>query len=156
MQTTVDPAVEADYREKGWWGTDCLTDVIRRLAATNPQGTAFVDEHGDRMSWSDYDQVSDRIAAALLSTDLARGECVIVFMADGPLVHAAFVGAEKAGLVVMGIGHRAGEAELNHLVGKSPARGIVTLANHRGEAATALVARLRDKHPALQHHIVID
>ena len=65
MQTTVDPAVEADYREKGWWGTDCLTDVIRRLAATNPQGTAFVDEHGDRMSWSVYDEVSDRIALAL-------------------------------------------------------------------------------------------
>ena len=156
MQTTVDPAVEAEYKEKGWWGTDCLTDVIRRLASSNPQGTAFVDEHGDRMSWRVYDEVSDRIASALMSTDLARGECVIVFMADGPLVHAAFVGAEKAGLIVMGIGHRAGEAELNHLVGKSHARGIVTLATHRDEASTALVARLREKHPALEHHIVID
>jgi hypothetical protein len=108
------------------------------------------------MSWRVYDEVSDRIASALMSTDLARGECVIVFMADGPLVHAAFVGAEKAGLIVMGIGHRAGEAELNHLVGKSHAEGIVTLATHRDEASTALVARLREKHPALEHHIVID
>ena len=123
---TVDPAVEADYKAKGWWGDDCLTDVIRRHAAANPDGTAYVDEHGDRMSWRIYDEVSDRIASALISTGLARGDRIIVFMADGPLVHAAFVGAEKAGVIVMGIGHRAGEAELNHLVGKSDAKAIVT------------------------------
>ena len=37
MQTIVDPAVEADYRERGWWGTDCLTDVIRRHAFRHQQ-----------------------------------------------------------------------------------------------------------------------
>jgi acyl-CoA synthetase len=155
-RSTVDPATEAEYKQKGWWGTDCLTDVIRRHAADKPDGTAFVDEHGDRMSWRVYDELSDRIASALMSTDLAPGERIIVFMADGPLVHATFVGAEKAGLVVMGIGHRAGESELNHLVGKSNARGIITLTTHRDEPSTALVARLREIHPSLEHHIVID
>jgi fructose-1,6-bisphosphatase/sedoheptulose 1,7-bisphosphatase-like protein len=88
MQTTVDPAVEAEYREKGWWGTECLTDVIRRLAATNPQGTAFVDEHGDRMSWRVYDEVSDRIASAHMSTDLARGDVIVAAtgVTDGALI----------------------------------------------------------------------
>ena len=111
-RSTIDPNLEAEYRAKGWWGDDCLTDVIRRHAADNPNGTAFVDETGDRMSWRVYDELSDRIAAALLSTDLQQTERIIVFMPDGPLVHAAFVGAEKAGVVVMGIGHRAGESEL--------------------------------------------
>jgi acyl-CoA synthetase len=152
---TADPAAEAEYKANGWWSDDTLTDVIRRHAATNPDGMAFVDEHGDRMSWRGYDETSDRIAGALLATGLERGECVVVFMADGPLVHAAFVGCEKAGLVIMGIGARAGEAELDHLIGKSRARGIVTLPTHRGEPSTALVARLRERHPGLEHHVVV-
>ena len=50
----------------------------------------------------------------------------MVFLPDTPLIHAAFVGTEKAGLVIMGLGHRAGEAEMVHLVRKSQARAIIT------------------------------
>jgi acyl-CoA synthetase len=143
------------YTPAGWWGTETLTNVIRRHVATKPHATAFVDEHGERMSWQQYDEISDRVAGALMSTDLERGDRVVVLMPDGPLVHAAFVGAEKAGFVITGIGHRAGEAEINHLVGKSGARAIVTLPTHRDEPSPALVARLRDVHPQLAHHVIV-
>jgi acyl-CoA synthetase len=143
------------YTAAGWWGIETLTDVVRRHAATQPAALAFVDEHGDRMTWRQYDEVSDRVAGALLPTDLERGDRVAVIMPDGPLVHAAFVGAEKAGLVVTGIGNRAGEAEINHLVGKSNARAIITAPTHRDEPARALVERLRAAHPQLVHHLVV-
>ena len=50
----------------------CLTDVIRGHASTDPQGTAFVDEHGDRMSCARLTtKVSDaHRLSALMSTDL--------------------------------------------------------------------------------------
>ena len=121
----VDPRTVDEYVRNGWWGTDSLTDVIRRHRAANPQGTAFVDEHGDRMTWTVYDELSDRIAAALISVGLARGDRVVVFLPDTPLVHATFVGVEKAGCVIMGVGHRAGEAEIVHLVQKSAATAII-------------------------------
>ena len=152
---TVDPAIVDEYVRAGWWGTDSLTDVIRRHRAANPNGVAFVDETGDRMTWTVYDELSDRIAAALLSLGLDRGDRVVVFLPDTPLVHAAFVGTEKAGLVIMGLGHRAGEAEIVHLVRKSAARAIITPPTHRGEASTALVARLREAVPTLEHHLVL-
>jgi acyl-CoA synthetase len=152
---TADPADVTAYVEAGWWGTEPLSEIIHRHATDMPDATAFVDEHGDRMSWRTYDQVSDRIAAALLGTGLERGTCVVVFMPDGPLVHAAFIGVEKAGLVIMGIGHRAGEAELDYLIGKSHAEAIVTMPSHRGEPAAGLVDRLRQKHPGLVHHVVV-
>jgi acyl-CoA synthetase len=145
----------ASYTAEGWWGTESLTDVIRRHAAAMPHATAFVDEHGDRMTWRQYDEVSDRVAGALLAADLERGERVVVLMPDGPLVHAAFVGAEKAGVVITGIGHRAGESEIDHLVRKSQARGIITTPTHRDEPARDLVARLRERHPQLAHHLVV-
>ena len=152
---SVDPEVEAEYTAKGWWGPDCLTDVIRRHRTSIPDKIAFVDEHGDAMSWRHYDEVSDRIASAIIGAGIERGQRVVVLMEDGPLVHAAFVGAEKAGVVTMGIGHRAGPAELDHLIGKSDARGIITLPDHRDEPAAAMVERLRAKHPGLEHHIVV-
>jgi acyl-CoA synthetase len=151
----VDPRTVDEYVRNGWWGTDALTDVIRRHRADNPQGTAFVDEHGDRMSWTIYDEVSDRIAAALLSVGLERGDRVVVFLPDTPLVHATFVGVEKAGCVIMGVGHRAGEAEIVHLIRKSAAKAIITLPTHRDEASTALVDRLRASVPTLAHHLVV-
>lgn len=151
----VDPRTVDEYVRNGWWGTDSLTDVIRRHRAANPQGTAFVDEHGDRMTWTVYDELSDRIAAALISVGLARGDRVVVFLPDTPLVHATFVGVEKAGCVIMGVGHRAGEAEIVHLVQKSAATAIITPPTHRDEDATALVARLRKAVPTLTQHLVV-
>ena len=153
------PAVDLrtidEYVSAGWWGTDTLADVIARNRAANADGVAFIDEHGDRMTWAGYDDLSDRIAAALLSLALDRGDRVVIFLPDTPLVHAAFVGAEKAGLVIVGLGHRAGEAEIIHLVRKSGARAIVTPPQHRDEPTTTLVARLRESVPSLEHHVVL-
>ena len=61
-------------------------------------------------------------------------------MPDGPGVHAAFVGIERAGLVVVGIGHRAGDREIAHLLSLTGATVLVTVARHRGRTA----AQLRD------------
>ena len=151
----VDPRTIDAYVSAGWWGTDTLADVIARSRTTNADGVAFVDEHGDSMTWAAYDDLSDRIAAGLLSLSLDRGDRVVVFLPDTPLVHAAFVGTEKAGLVIVGLGHRAGEAEIIHLVRKSGARAMVTPPRHRDEPTTALVARLREAVPSLEHHVVL-
>ena len=150
----------------GWWGHETPTDLIRRNAAERPNDTAYItwsrgsgkDSLGstDRTTWAGYDRLSDRVAAALLAAGLERGDRVAVILPDGAAVHAAFTGADKAGVVVMGIGHRAGPAEIAHLVRKSGARAIITGADHRGHPAAEAVAELRRSLPALAHHITID
>lgn len=151
----VTPADAEAWTAAGWWGDRTLTDVIRERAASHPTGEAFISER-HRLTWSGYDRLSSRIAGALDSLDLDRGDRVVVLLPDTPTVHAGFVGAEKAGLVVMGIGHRAGEKELAHLVQRSGARAIVTGRSHRDEPASALATRLRSRYPSLAHHLVID
>ena len=150
----------------GWWGDDTPTDLIRRNAAERPDDVAYVtwsrppdpDSPGsiDRTTWAGYDRLSDRVAAALLAAGLDRGDRVAVILPDSAAVHAAFTGADKAGVVVMGIGHRAGPAEIAHLVEKSGARAIITGADHRGHPADDTVAELRRSIPGLAHHITID
>ena len=152
----------------GWWGQDTPTDLIRRNAVERPHDTAYItwcrptdeaeDPLGriDRTTWAGYDRLSDRVAAALLAAELERGDRAAVILPDSAAVHAAFTGADKAGVVVMGIGHRAGPAEIAHLVEKSGARAIITSTEHRGHPAAEAVAELRRSLPALAHHITID
>jgi len=99
---------------------------VRSHAATRPDAPAFIEAaSGSTMSWREYDELSDRIAAALVAKGHERGARVAVQLSDGPLVHAAFVGAEKAGVVTVGIGPRAGSAEVDHLIGKTGAEALV-------------------------------
>lgn len=150
----------------GWWGHETPTDLIRRNAAQRPDDVAYTTwsrslpegSSGsiDRTSWAGYDRLSDRVAAALLTAGLERGDRAAVILPDGAAVHAAFTGADRAGVVVMGIGHRAGPAEIAHLVEKSGARAVITAAELRGRPAADAVAELRQSLPDLSHHITIE
>jgi acyl-CoA synthetase len=54
-----------------------------------------------------------------------RGDRVAVLLPDGPGVHVAFLAVERAGLVIVGIGPRAGDREVEHLVGVTGARVLL-------------------------------
>jgi len=77
------------------------------------------------MTWAEYDARSTRIAAAL-AAEYALGDRVALQLPDGPGVHAAMLGCEKAGLVGVGIGTRAGERERDHIVARTGARALFT------------------------------
>jgi len=64
--------------------------------------------------------------------------------------------AFRAGLTVVGIGHRAGDAELRHLLGLTQAKALVTMAEHRGRPSGELFAELCAEGLPLAHHVVID
>ena len=114
------------YKRAGWWGDTTVGDYVARWARDRPDADALV--VGDaRMSWSEYDARATRLATTLAATGLARDARVAVLLPDGFAVHVAFVAAERAGLTVVGIGHRAGAAELRHLLTKTGATAIVAL-----------------------------
>ena len=79
-----------------------------------------------------------------------------MLLPDGVAVHVAFVAAERAGLTVVGLGHRAGDDEIRHLVALTRADALVTFAEHRGRPTGELVAMLRGAGSALAHHVVVD
>ena len=124
--------------EVGRWGTDTLVDRVRQHAARIPDRPAFI-AGDDRISWRAYDQLSDRLAALLVRSGLARGERVGVLLPDGVAVHVAYLAALKAGVVVVGIGPRAGRLELRHLLTVAGATALVSHAEHRGSPVAELV-----------------
>lgn len=151
---SVDPELVARYTARGFWGTDALTDVIRRHAATDPDGLAFV-AGDERMTWAQYDDRSDRIAAALIDAGFRPGERIGVQLPDGPAVHAVYIGVEKAGMTVIGFGVRSGRKEVAHLLRKGRAAGLITEETVRGEPAGTLFADLVADGLPLRAHLLM-
>ncbi len=154
FRNIVEPEAAASFRAEGWWGDDALTDVVRRHAQAQPEATAFVCGQ-ERLSWLGYDRASDHLAAALIGQGLAPGARVAVLLPDGPSVHVAFLANEKAGLTTVGLGSRAGEAEIRHLVERTEAVALVTFEQHRGRSMDELATDLRRTCPTLRHHLTV-
>jgi len=132
-----------------------LAARIDALARTRPEASAFLGDAGS-LSWRAYAQRAARFAAHLAALGLTPGERVAVMLPDGPGVHVAFVGCEKAGLVVMGIGPRAGREEIRHLVAKSGAAALVSRGSQRDLDFRALFAELRASGLPLREHVVVE
>jgi acyl-CoA synthetase len=152
---STDAALADSYRAANWWQNATIAELVAELATTRPTDSAYVTESG-RFTWGDYGRVSDQIASALLGAGFLAGERVAVVLPDGAAVHAALVGAEKAGLVAVGIGAKAGDRELAHLLERTGAKGLIThemLAKNR--PASDLWAKMTAECGSLLHHITV-
>ena len=131
-----------------------VSQAVAMNARDRPGSAAFIDDDGVT-TWAEYDRRATDVAAVLVANGLERGERVAVLLPDGATIHAVFVGAERAGLVVAGIGPRAGRREIEHLVTKTGATALVSPAEHREHEMVALVAELRAAGLPLRRHIVL-
>jgi acyl-CoA synthetase len=150
-----DPAVAAEYRARGWWGDTTVGEAVAGWAAARADGDACVAD-GRRTTWAQYDQRATALAGVLAGTGLPRGSRVAVLLPDSAAVHVAFIAAERAGLTVVGLGHRAGNDEIRHLLALTRADALVTPAEHRGRSTTELVTMLQQAGCAVRHHVVVD
>ncbi len=82
-----------------------------------------------RMTWREYDERADAIAGALLDAGMQPRDRVGVLLPDGPAVHACYLGVERAGGVIVGIGPRAGRREVEHLLGVTGASMVLGAAD---------------------------
>ncbi|MFO7590103.1 MAG: class I adenylate-forming enzyme family protein [Acidimicrobiia bacterium] len=110
-----------------------LARIVARHAAVQPHDVAFVDDLG-RLTWREYDERSTGLASALAASGVAAGDRVAVLLPDGAAVHVCYLAIEKAGGVIVGIGPRAGDREIEHLLAKSGATLLLAEAD-RAELA---------------------
>ena len=154
FRNIVDPVQAGHFRKQGWWGDATVSDFVRDHALQQPHKPAYITP--DRqLTYAELDACSDRVAAALVSTGAEPGDRVAVLLPDGPTIHAVFLGAERAGLTVVGIGARAGDRELRHLLDKTRASLLVTHGAHRGADHIVAFAALRRAGVPLTHHVVV-
>ncbi|MEW2357837.1 class I adenylate-forming enzyme family protein [Spirillospora sp. NPDC029432] len=149
----VDPRTTARYTAAGWWSDRTLGDRVRDHARRRPDTPAYI-EPGRVTTWAEYDARADTVAAALAGL-AAPGERVALLLPDTADFHIALLATERAGLVAVGIGSRAGDAEIAHLVARTGARTIVTLPEHRDRDMTGLAAALRAHGAEPSRHLLL-
>ena len=101
-----------------------LSEIVARHADDRGDAVAYV-APDDRLTWRGYDAWADRLAAEIRDLPGVPGDRVAVLLPDGPAVHVAYLAVERAGRVIVGIGPRAGDREVEHLVGITGARALV-------------------------------
>ena len=130
---------------------------MRRVVRTPPPTSSSTTPRPAVLTWARYHECSSQLAAVFAQAGLEPGDRLGVVLPDGATVHAVLLAAEKAGLVVVGIGARAGRAELRHLLARTGATALVTHEDLLGQPADDLVASLRvDGVPGLRHIVVPD
>ncbi len=141
--------------EIGSFGDETVSDHVRRHARERPQGIAYIVDGHLRTTWSDFDAAADLYAALLCDLQVQAGERVAVLYPDSSTVHALYVGIERAGAVVMGIGPRAGAEELLHLLSVTAATVLITPERVGDRDMKAAAAALRQQGVPLRHHVIV-
>ncbi|HWJ64664.1 MAG TPA: class I adenylate-forming enzyme family protein [Acidimicrobiales bacterium] len=150
--------VDADraraYRAEGWWADGTIADAVVGHASLRPDEPAYLTPSG-AVTWSQVERSSSVVAASLASLGVGPGDRVAVWFADVPMLHVAFIGVERAGATIVGIGARAGRREVAHVLGRTGASVILTAPTHAGRDAADAVAECIPEGQAVRH-LVLD
>lgn len=145
----------AQHTADGWWDDESIAQRIAAHAAAQPDGIAYVDDELT-ITWREYDELSTLLAGAFTGLGLRRGDPIGILLPDSATTHVTYVAAEKAGLVGIGIGPRAGLREVAHILRETGTSTLVTLAAHRGTDMAAFVHEARAAGAPLERHVVLD
>lgn len=153
FRNVVDPNLAVSHRAAGWWSDETIAMAVATHAAERPDMPAYVWERGS-VSFGALDRAATRLAGGLVAAGVQPGDRVAIWLPDSPMVHAAFLAAERAGATVIGLGARAGERELAHLLERTDAQIFLTLRVHQGRSSQEVVAALRSGGGRFRHLVV--
>ncbi len=103
-----------------------LHEFLRDNTRSHPEKTA-INYYGNRISFQQLDQLSDRLAAGLYDMGLKKGDRVSLFLENCPQFVIAYYGVLKAGGVVVAANPMFKEDELKYELQDSAATIIVAL-----------------------------
>jgi acyl-CoA synthetase len=141
VSAAFDHATIDEYTRTGDWDATTIAELVAGHAHSRPDAVAFV-AADSTLTWREYDDLSTRVAGAWARAGLSPGDHLGVLMTGGAAVHVAYLAAQKAGIVILGIGPRAGVAEIRHLLAATGTTSLVTRRAHRGTPAADLAAEL--------------
>jgi len=99
--------------------------LLKQVAAREPDTVAFVD--GDRrLTYAEWDWLSDRAAFSLWEEGIRPGETVALLLDASFTYPVAYLGAAKIGAITVGINTRLGPYEVDHVLDDSRARALIT------------------------------
>jgi acyl-CoA synthetase len=128
------------YRAEGWWSDSTLSDAVADNAARCPDHSAYIDRPGESITWRDFDRAATVLAEQLAGAGVSPGDRIAVWHRDSAALHILFIGIERCGAVVVGIGARAGTREVAAILRSARPKMLVSDGSRIEDAAGAVAA----------------
>ena len=72
----INPNLQKQYREQGYWKDETLLDCWDRTVETYPEREYVVDDRGNRYTYRELDEAAGRVASYLIGLGIQPGEVV--------------------------------------------------------------------------------
>ncbi len=146
------------YTERGWWGARTLDDCFRSHVAAHPQRQAvvdalnrqdFTDGAARSLTYAELDAEVTRMAQVLLDHGLAKDDIVVVQLPNGVEQFVIYLACARLGIVVSPVPAQYREHELEHILGVTSARAIVTCVRIGKHGHASMFRQLSARHPSI-------
>ncbi len=144
----------AKYTEKGYWGSVTIADIWNRNARDYPDKEAVVDSK-TRLTWAQAKQWTDRFALGLLELGLKKDEMIVLQLPICAELNLLRVACEKAGVLSLTTPGALRHKEIEYIIGKTEAVGIVITKEFHGFDYFEMVQEIRQQLPLLKNIFIV-
>ncbi len=154
-----------EYTSRGWWGTRRIQDWFDDNLRTRPDDEAlvdapnradFIDGAPRRLTWRALAAEADMYATAFLELGLTGDDIVCVQLPNCVELPAVYLACLRLGIVVTPVPVQYREHELEHILGITQPRAIVTAARILHHDHAAMMRGLAARHPSVHTVLAID
>ena len=154
-----------EYTSRGWWGTRRIQDWFDDNLRTRPDAEAlvdapnradFIDGAPRRLTWRALAAEADMYATAFLELGLTGDDIVCVQLPNCVELPAVYLACLRLGIVVTPVPVQYREHELEHILGITQPRAIVTAARILHHDHAAMMRGLAARHPSVHTVLAID
>ncbi|MCX2182015.1 AMP-binding protein [Streptomyces sp. SKN60] len=148
------PAERAEeYRRRGWWRPELVTDVALAASAAHPDRCAVVDG-GDRLTYGELATAVDTAAARLRGLGIGRGDHVLVQLPNGLEYVVTTLALIRLGAPPVVALPALREHELDHVLSVTKPVALAVPRRSRRFDHLAMAERLRERHPGIRTLLV--
>lgn len=147
-------AAEAEaYLQSGAWSRQTIGSALRLSARAHGQRPIFISEERT-ISYAEFDDETDQLAAALLDLGLAPADRAIFQMGTTVETALTLVACYKAGIIPVCSVPQHREIEIGQLTQQASAKGYFVQADFSAFDLVAFAGQMMTRHPDLRHLVV--
>lgn len=144
----------AKYFERGYWQPITYGDIWDRNARDYPDKEAIVDLKG-RVTWSQAKRWIDRLALKFLELGIKRDEVIVTQLPNWAEYYLLPIACEKAGIMCMPVLRTFQHNEMEHILKRVEAVGVVIPWEYGGFDYFAMLQEIRPNLPKLKHIFIV-